>query len=118
MGESYDVRICKKNTIALLRAAVSAASAWASYPQRAHIYEGFHGESDEGRFRMQVRASLGFAAFVLARRKLPAVRRFDLPITAHALQLYRSLHQSVCQQEKFEWQTPLTMDSFLLVLLT
>lgn len=60
--------------------------------------KGFHGESDESRFRMQVRASLGFAAFVLARRKLPAVERYDLPIIGHALQLYRCLHQNLCQQ--------------------
>lgn len=80
--------------------------------------KGFHGESDESRPRMQVRASLGFAAFVLARRKLPAVRRFDLPITGHTLHFSDYSIKVFVNNKNFEWQTPLTMDDFQAVLLT
>lgn len=81
MSDNHAVRDFEKDAIALLRKATFDNLVGQDILKKfthamlvLNMDKGFNGESDESRFRMQVRAGLGFAAFVLARRKLPAVK--------------------------------------------
>jgi hypothetical protein len=73
---NHDGRVREKVTKALLKEAIYRSfgreRSWTSYPQEGQTCDvedrEVYGESDDGRrpFQMQVRASFGFATFVLA----------------------------------------------------